>query len=381
MRRPVRLMQAVRAAVEDGRTLFTEVSPHPVLTGALRGTLPPTAVLTTGDLHTQIATAATAVAPRTSGRVVDVPHSPWRHVRHWAGALPPLAPPNLLDGRLVTRDWDPAPPREAGSSRAWLILADEGDARAARLHSLLGPTSTLLALPRGENALLPAGLDPSPPVLLLPSRGLSPAAARRVILVVSALAARGCRVSIGTERAQAVLQGERPDPGPAALRGLVRVLALERPELRATLVDFDDLADLAAELTHVDDTARGAGGEVRDDEVAWRGGVRYAARLRRASTPPARAPVLPVHAPEPPAGGADGVVGPGAYLITGGTGSLGRLVAARLAERGATRVVLNGRSEAEADGVVQVVTGTSRCPARRSGWWRRRRPAGCGCAA
>ncbi|GAA2826483.1 type I polyketide synthase [Nonomuraea rubra] len=360
VRRPVRLMQAVRAAVEDGWSLFTELSPHPVLTGALRDTLPPTAVLTTGDLYTQLATAATAVPPRTSGRVVDVPHSPWHHVRHWAGPLPR---PNFLDGKLVTRDWAPAPPREAGSSRAWLILADEGDARAARLHSLLGPTSTLLHVEPGTT-LLPGGLGPAASVLVLPSRGLDPAGARQVILRVAALAARGCRVAIGTERAQAIAEGDRPDPGAAALRGLIRVLALERPELRATLVDFDDLADLATELTSTEDPGAGGGvaddevawrggvasraGGDADDEVAWRGGVRYAARLRRV--------------PAPPAGEAGAVVGPGAYLITGGTGRLGRLVAGRLVERGATRVVLNGRSEAAADGVVQVVAGDLALP-------------------
>ncbi|MGR6914111.1 SDR family NAD(P)-dependent oxidoreductase [[Actinomadura] parvosata] len=333
VRRPVRLMQAVRAAAEDGYTLFTELSPHPVLTGALRDTLPPAATLTTGDLSTQLATAATRVAPRTSGRVVDVPHSPWRHVRHWAGPVPPSHPAGP-DGRLVVRDWVPEPPREAGPSRAWLILADEGDARAARLHALLGPAATLLVLPATSPgpAPLPGGLGPASSVLVLPPRALDPAGARRVILNVAALAGRGCRVTIGTERAQAVLEGDRPDPGPAALRGLVRVLALERPELHATLVDFDDLADLATELT----------AEPGDDEVAWRGGVRHAARLRRAAVPPARQ---------------DPVAGPGAYIVTGGTGRLGRLAARWLAERGATRVVLNGRTPAPAEGVAEVVTG------------------------
>ncbi|MEV0614527.1 SDR family NAD(P)-dependent oxidoreductase [Nonomuraea sp. NPDC050404] len=303
VRRPVRLMQAVRAAAEDGCTLFTEVSPHPLLTGALRATLPPDALITTGDLHTQVATAATAVTPRTSGRVVDVPRSPWQHVRHWAtGNPPPETTPATLDDRLVVRTWAPAPPREAGQSRAWLILADEGDARAARLQSLLpSPGST------GES------------VLVLPARGLDPAGVRRVMLEVAALVTRGCRVTIATERAQVVRDGERPDPGPAALRGLIRVLALEHPGARATLVDFDDLDDLAAELAL----------DAADDEVAWRAGTRHTARLLRAPLPPVRV---------------DPVVGPGAYIVTGGTGRLGLLVARRLAELGATRVVLNSRS-------------------------------------
>lgn len=293
VRRPVRLMQAVRAAVEDGCTLFTELSPHPVLTGALRATLPPGALLTTGDLHAQVATAATAVTPRTGGRVVDVPHPPWRHVRHWVRGVPGAG---RAGGRLVVRAWAPAPVRAAGPSRAWRVQADEGDARAARLRALLEPAA-------GDAA----------PTVVLPPRGLDPAGARRVILDVAALVTRGCRVTIATERAQAVLAGERPDPGSAALRGLVRVLALERPEARAALVDFDDLADLASELA----------GDPAEDEVAWRGGQRYAARLDRA-------PAAPVPA--------DPVAGPGAYVVTGGTGRLGRLAARWLAGRGATRV-------------------------------------------
>ncbi|WP_043624131.1 type I polyketide synthase [Nonomuraea candida] len=305
VRRPVRLMQAVRAAAEDGFTLFTELSPHPLLTGALRATLGPGAVVTTGDLHAQLATAATVVAPRTGGRVVDVPRSPWHHVRHWAGRTPRTRPATL-DDRLVVRTWAPAPPRKPGPPRAWLVLAGEGDERAARLHALLAsspPTS-----PSGASA-----------AVVLPPRGLDPAGVRRVILDVAALIEAGSRVVIGTERAQAVLKRERPDPGPAALRGLVRTLALERPEARAALVDFDDLTGLAQEL----------GLDAADDEVAWRAGVRYTAGLRRAPLPPANA--VPV-------------VGPGAYLITGGTGRLGRLAARWLSERGATRIVLNSRS-------------------------------------
>nr|BFE83919.1 hypothetical protein GCM10020093_065200 [Planobispora longispora] len=40
VRRPVRLLSALRAAAEDGHTVFTEISPHPVLAAPLRDTLP-----------------------------------------------------------------------------------------------------------------------------------------------------------------------------------------------------------------------------------------------------------------------------------------------------------------------------------------------------
>lgn len=200
------------------------------------------------------------------------------------------AVPVPLDGKLVERAWVPAP-LVAGPSREWLILADEGDPRAARHRA---------------------------PVLLVP-RNLDAAGVERLILRVADLATRSDRLTIVTHRAQAVLDGETPDPGPAALRGLIRVLAFEHPELHATLVDVDDLDTLDRELA----------GDGADDEVAWRGGVRYAARLRRAGLPPVRQ---------------SAVAGPGGYVITGGYGTLGLAVARWLAARGATRIVLNGRS-------------------------------------
>ena len=89
------------------------------------------------------------------------------------------------------------------------------------------------------------------------------------------------------------------EPGLVFLRGLVRVLAFERPGLRATLVDCDARSD-------VDVLARELRSDAPDDEVRWRHDVRYAARLTRV-------PLV------------DGVsTGPGAYVITGGFGALGR---------------------------------------------------------
>ncbi|HYQ62341.1 SDR family NAD(P)-dependent oxidoreductase, partial [Actinophytocola sp.] len=106
----------------------------------------------------------------------------------------------------------------------------------------------------------------------------------------------------------------------AALRGLVRVLAFEHPELRATWLEVDTGDALVAEVL--------AGSP--EDEVAWRGGRRYVRRVAPVSPGPARAGDAPV-------------VRAGAYVVTGGLGGLGRVAARWLADRGATRVVLSGR--------------------------------------
>jgi phthiocerol/phenolphthiocerol synthesis type-I polyketide synthase D len=120
---------------------------------------------------------------------------------------------------------------------------------------------------------------------------------------------------------------EPGQPGVGALKGLVRVLAYEHPELRTTLLDLDATSDglvaLNAELAQVVSDSI-------DDVVAWRGGQRYVERLRRATLDePTR----------------EAVRSGASYIITGGLGGLGLVVARWLAERGAGRIVLNGRSE------------------------------------
>ena len=68
------------------------------------------------------------------------------------------------------------------------------------------------------------------------------------------------------------------DPAAAALKGLVRVLAYEHSDLRATLVDLDHdedaLAALRAELSAPDS----------DDVIAWRSRRRFVEQLSRADT-------------------------------------------------------------------------------------------------
>lgn len=126
----------------------------------------------------------------------------------------------------------------------------------------------------------------------------------------------------------AVDAGEMGDPAVGALRGLVRVLAYEHPDLRTTLMDLDDGGDPVAAL---EAALVGAGD---DDVIAWRGERRLVERLRRAP--------LAEHSK-------DRVIRPdGAYLVTGGLGGLGLVVARWLVDAGAARVVLSGRSEPSA---------------------------------
>ena len=102
LRNPVRFSQAVANAAET-HTTFVEVSPHPLLSHAINGTLesakPRGGAQVSGTLtrdnpetltfHTQLATVrppSVAAAQNASGtkKLIDLPPTPWQHVRYWA---------------------------------------------------------------------------------------------------------------------------------------------------------------------------------------------------------------------------------------------------------------------------------------------------------
>lgn len=116
------------------------------------------------------------------------------------------------------------------------------------------------------------------------------------------------------------------------IRGFVRVVQKELPELRCTR------ADLPAEPAAADMNAfvQSVLHQDSEDQLAFRGGRRYTSRLH--SIAEETTPEWPVRS------GA-------AYLITGGSGGLGILMAQHLVGRGAGRVILIGRSLPNARGI------------------------------
>lgn len=130
-----------------------------------------------------------------------------------------------------------------------------------------------------------------------------------------------------------VTTGAQPVTGPvpacgigqAAVWGMGRVLHQESAELAARLVDLDpeDPEECLAALV---DELGSDGGE---DQVALRGGRRFAARLQPSAESDTWLPVR---------------LAPfGTYMITGGLGALGVVCARWLARRGARRVILTSR--------------------------------------
>ena len=94
----------------------------------------------------------------------------------------------------------------------------------------------------------------------------------------------------------------------APLWGLGKVIALEHPELRCTRVDLDPSAEAnSSELLVSELLSSGS-----EDQVAFRGDERLVARLARKVPPSSATPAFSADA---------------TYLITGGLGGLGLLVA------------------------------------------------------
>lgn len=80
------------------------------------------------------------------------------------------------------------------------------------------------------------------------------------------------RLYVVTRNAQTVLPDDVPNLGQAGLRGLVRVIGMEHPQLGAGQIDVDESTDAEA-------LARQLLAGCEEDETAWRGGAWYTARL------------------------------------------------------------------------------------------------------
>ncbi|AEM83582.1 type I polyketide synthase [Streptomyces violaceusniger] len=193
--------------------------------------------------------------------------------------------------RRATR---PAATRPPGR---WLIVGEaDGTARpvAAALRNA-GATARVWETPLAEQGLdafrdaltsrlTRPGDRPRAVVLLCAPRPADGGAqdglrrTRRLLAAAQALTARfpePPRLYAATCGARTVTPGDLADPGQSPLRGLLRVLALEHPELRATLVDTDPAApDELAETLAAELLADGP-----EEEIALRDSARYTAEL------------------------------------------------------------------------------------------------------
>jgi malonyl CoA-acyl carrier protein transacylase/NADP-dependent 3-hydroxy acid dehydrogenase YdfG/acyl carrier protein len=250
--------------------------------------------------------------------------------------------------------------RRSGERRVSLVLADTDGAPLAGVESLVvRPVATeqlqsaatrRLGLLGIEWRALAPGADRSAAGEVetwryAPAPDADPTAAVREATAAALAAIQGWlrgeqaaegRLAIVTRGAVAVAEGEAPDPAAAAIWGLARAAQSEHPD-SFVLVDSDGTdaseAALAAALSAPD-----------ENQLALREGGTLAPRATR----------LAPAAADP---GSAGLDPDRTVLITGGTGTLGGLVAKHLVEtHGARRLLLLSRSGAKAPGAAELLT-------------------------
>ncbi len=185
-----------------------------------------------------------------------------------------------LDSRLFEVSWRPLPLPEqpiTPPSGEWVVIGEPGDRDgvAERVAAALAGAG-LLATVRHD---APTGPGVASVVWCATGELDDLERVTRLTAVVREHGQHSAppRLWLVSRNARGVLVGDRVDPGVCALRGLLRVASIEQPDSVVSWVDGDagtaeDLADVVAELL--------AG--TAEQEVAWRAGQRYVARLARA---------------------------------------------------------------------------------------------------
>ncbi|MEV4338544.1 type I polyketide synthase [Streptomyces sp. NPDC049590] len=258
-------------------------------------------------------------------------------------------------------------PAKAAEPGSWIVLTDDpGGVFAGSVAHALRSAGQECALARTP-AELPQALGKA----TAPCRGVvhlvgpEEASATEDASALEQALERSLRPALATVRALASWEGrpapllwlvtsgaqpagERPGEGRAAdsrnvshgaLWGFGRVVALEHPEVWGGLLDLDPAQA---------DPARAADALVREllagdgeDQIAFRDGARRVARVARSAS--AAQDGSGGRAPRPR------IRPDGSYLITGGLGGIGLVVARRLVAAGARHLVLLGRRAPDAD--------------------------------
>lgn len=367
LRRPVRFGETISRLIADGVSAFIELGPHPVLLPSIQQTahLLDRSVVTLASARREEPEQAALLAAvgglfcagyaidwdlvmPAGGRMTALPLYPWQRERHWAaeaemdaGSRAPRVsaarPDSESLGWLYALRWEradlaSAAPAPATPRPAWIIVtaeAERGPALKAALQ-LAGADATV-ASPDGLAARLAAGGTVHGIVLLAgegPEVSHQPLSILQQVLEWGGAVPRLWFVSRGGQAVSSA-SAERVSVEQGALWGTARVLAEEHPELWGGLADLDpdsdwaeDAGRLARELLHGDG----------EDQIAFRGGSRFVLRL------------VPATVERTPAAAPSAWRSDAAYLITGGLGDIGLAVARRMAEQGARRLILLGRT-------------------------------------
>ena len=157
-----------------------------------------------------------------------------------------------------------------------------------------------------------------------------------LVQTLTGLASQPPRLWVVTQGAQSLAATEQVAIAQTPLWGVGRTVTLEHGDLWGGLIDLDPNAtavdnaqQLFSELWPPTTTGAEAHTAVGEEQIAFRQGKRYVARLAAAQ---------PARRTDAPTIGADG-----SYLITGGLGQLGLYNAQWLVDQGARQLILVGR--------------------------------------
>ena len=397
MSRPVRFAAAIDALrVEGSPTTFLEISPHPVLSPALAAQVAEQSgadrvlhslhrerveygemLRTLGQLYASGHPVDWSGVYPQGGRAVALPTYPWQRQRHWIDPAPvtPQKAANPLDAELqtwlYTPIWQPLPDQAPTPNQppgAWLVLLDQQGVGEALLTRLVAAGQSVIAVEGGSTY---HRVDQTRFVI-------RPEAAEDVQRLLSACSAEhtlrgivhlwslniptgldladlhqsqrwGCESVL--HLAQGLAQGEgTPEPKlwlltqgaqfshpkqplQAPMWGLGRSLAQEQPRNWGGLIDLDPAADIERAAAQLEATllADTDDADNKEDQIVWRADRRFGLRLIPAQITPNSPPPLSFQVD-------------GAYLISGGLGSLGLQIARWMAEQGARRLILLSRT-------------------------------------
>jgi microcystin synthetase protein McyG len=290
----------------------------------------------------------TDVARRPNGPLLDA--TGWRALLSELGFRDiVLAPNNRSDDgasrqAIIMAAWP-------GKRRRWVVLSDGGDLGRALAPALAASGDAVEIIEPREWRAASRSADmikqqpwrpdlaedrDGPPVGIIHLGALATnphadqfpdLASREAFAFLKAAAgSRTGRVWLVTRGAQDVRGFEDViAPDQAGVWGLGRTFGLEHPAQWGGIVDLDPVTSASDAVLAVLAAIRDGG----EDQSAWRDGSRYVPRLAPAAAPPTRAHALKSDV---------------SYLITGGLGGLGLVIAEWMAARGARHLVLVGRT-------------------------------------
>ena len=383
LRNAVRFADGLRTLTADSEAVLLEVGPGQTLASFARQALAGPAIVRSLPHPKETRTAAElflaaagqlwlagaevdwkALHAGERRHRVELPTYPFERQRYWvdrrtAPAAGDGARPNV---RKELPDWfyvpawapsvAPEEPADGGPSR-WLLFADRGGVAAAMARRIGDRGDSVALIHPGEAGEREAWGEA--PDRIIDLRGVDPAPDRdggflpllRLAQEISRQP-RAVQLRVVTAGLQAVGRGETvAAPERATLLGVVRTLPLEHPEIGCAAIDVEAPAgpaeaDRLAELLITEALTPAA-----EPVVAWRGEERWVERFDPVRLGRVDAHRLPFR-------------DRGVYLITGGLGGLGLVLAEELARSVQARLVLTSRAGLEADATGSRVRGVRR---------------------